>query len=72
MTTLASGSLFGPAAFLLILAFMRKQYTNHQIYKRWEREEAEGIDDTPRTWDEIVAEDEDEYWIEEYEDDEYY
>lgn len=49
----SSGSVFTPAAFLLIIAFLRKRMQNNRTLKRWEREEAEE-DDMIVSWDDIA------------------
>jgi len=60
--TMASGSFFGPAAILLIVAFFRKRMSNRRIMARWEEEElaADGVElfnwddhvEDPEAWNE--------------------
>jgi hypothetical protein len=49
--TVGSGSLFFIPAFLLILAVIRKKFTNRKILRRWEQEEREG--DVILSWDDV-------------------
>jgi hypothetical protein len=50
--TLASGSLFGPAAILVIVVWIRKRFSNRRIIRRWEAEEAATED--LFSWDQVV------------------
>lgn len=70
--TMASGSFFTPAAFLLIAAYLRKRHQGRRILKRWAREEAaedardrffvwEDVVDGPYDW-ELENEEEDDSW----------
>jgi hypothetical protein len=53
--TMATGSFFTPAAFLLIAAYFRKRGSNRRTLRRWAREETE---EDPRdrvfSWDDVV------------------
>jgi hypothetical protein len=52
--TLASGSFFTPIALLVIVVWIRKQFSNRRILRRWENEEAEAADCEVFSWDEVI------------------
>lgn len=52
--TLSSGSLFGPAAILVIVAWFSKRRKNQRILDRWAREEEEAMPEDLFTWDAVV------------------
>lgn len=55
--TLVSGSLLGPAGFLVIIAWFRQRTRNRRTLARWDLEEAAAALDPfpdPFTWDEVV------------------
>lgn len=58
ISTLTSGSFFGPAAFILLIAVWRKRISNRKILRRWEAEEkaTEGVE--LFNWDEHVEDEE--------------
>jgi len=51
---LTSGSVFTPAAFLLLIAYWRKRRGNQRILRRWAREEAQAPPEELFSWDAIV------------------
>lgn len=51
--SLGSGSIFGIPAVLLILAFIRKRYTNRRLLRQWAIEEAEN-DRGIVSWDDVA------------------
>ncbi len=71
MSLLASGSLFGPASIILIIAYFRKQAQNKKIVEGWDEEEAQAAGGPAvYTWDEILEGSE--VWSEEELDEDYY
>lgn len=51
--TLGSGSIFGFPAILLVLAFIRKRFTNQKLLRQWAVEEAEADRDIV-SWDDVA------------------
>lgn len=51
--SLGSGSIFGLPAVLLILAFIRKRFTNRRLLRQWAIEEAED-DNGIVSWDDVA------------------
>ena len=71
--SIATGSLFGPASLLVIVAYFRKRRGNKKVLDRWEAEERRGRagydadwEDTLDFWDEVIEDPEaweaDSYW----------
>ncbi len=52
--TLATGSFFTPAAFLVVIAYFRTRQKNRKTLRRWALEEAADTGPELYTWDEIV------------------
>jgi hypothetical protein len=53
--TLVSGSLLGPAGFLVIIAWFRQRWRNRRTLNRWEREEAAAAGDPAVfSWDDVA------------------
>jgi len=53
---LVSGSLFTPAAFLLIFVYIVRRLRNRAVLKRWEREEAEAEGAELFSWEQLEEE----------------
>jgi hypothetical protein len=52
--SVATGSIFGPAALLVIVAWWRKRRQNRRTLDQWAFEEAMGADEKPFDWDDLV------------------
>lgn len=52
--SIATGSIFGPAALLVILAWWRKRRQNRRTLDRWAFEEAMESGEKPFDWDEVL------------------